>query len=62
MTGKKTPRGRVTYHGSVPATDPRYSSGWNFLSGKNLSPPSLTPSNAAGESAQVKPPETPPVE
>jgi hypothetical protein len=34
------PTGGVTYHGYVPDTDPRYKSGWNFLSGKNLSPPS----------------------
>ena len=44
MTGPKTRRGGITYRGSVPATDPRYQSGWNFLSGKNLSPPSPKPS------------------
>jgi len=38
--GPKTRRGGATYRGSVPATDPRYQSGWNFLSGKNLNQPS----------------------
>ena len=44
MTGKKMPLGRLTYLGSLPATDPRHQSGWNFISGKNLSPPSRKPS------------------
>jgi hypothetical protein len=35
-TSSKRPAGKATYHGSVPASDPRYQSGWNFLSGKNL--------------------------
>ena len=30
--------GRLIDKGSVPDTDPRYSSGWNYLSGKNLRP------------------------
>jgi hypothetical protein len=34
-TQRPRPAG-VTFHGFVPDTDPRYSSGWNFLSGKNL--------------------------
>jgi hypothetical protein len=31
--------GRLIDKGSVPDTDPRYSSGWNYLSGKNLNLP-----------------------
>ena len=30
--------GRLIDNGFVPDTDPRYSSGWNFLAGKNLRP------------------------
>ena len=30
--------GRLIDKGSVPETDPRYQSGWNFLAGKNLNP------------------------
>lgn len=33
------PKGRLIYKGSVPDTDPRYDSGWNYLSGKNLNLP-----------------------
>ena len=33
------PKGRLIDKGSVPDTDPRYSSGWNYLSGKNLNLP-----------------------
>ena len=37
MTDKPIKVGRITYRGSLPATDPRYQSGgWNFLLGKNL--------------------------
>jgi hypothetical protein len=36
--GPKTRQAGVTYHGFVPDTDPRYKSGWNYLSGKNLNP------------------------
>ena len=36
--GPKTRQGRAIYHGFVPDTDPRYKSGWNYLSGKNLNP------------------------
>jgi hypothetical protein len=32
------PKGGATWHGFVPDTDPRYSSGWNFLAGKDLRP------------------------
>jgi hypothetical protein len=35
------PKGRLIYKGSVPDTDPRYNSGWNYLSGKNLNLPSV---------------------
>jgi hypothetical protein len=38
MSKEPKQKGRVTYHGPVPETDPRYRSGWNFLSGKNLRP------------------------
>ena len=37
-TGKKIRPVGATYLGSVPDTDPRYKSGWNYLSGKNLNP------------------------
>ena len=40
MIGRKIPMGRVIYEGSVPDTDPRYNTGWNYLSGKNLNLPS----------------------
>ena len=36
--GPKTRQGGTTWHGFVPDTDPRYKSGWNYLSGKNLNP------------------------
>jgi hypothetical protein len=36
--GPKTRQGGAIYHGFVPDTDPRYKSGWNYLSGKNLNP------------------------
>jgi hypothetical protein len=36
MSKEPRQKGRVTYHGFVPDTDPRYGSGWNFLTGKNL--------------------------
>jgi hypothetical protein len=35
-TGPKTPQGSLTFHGFVPDTDPRYASGWNYLSGKKI--------------------------
>jgi hypothetical protein len=38
MSKEPKQKGRVTYHGFVPDTDPRYGSGWNFLAGKNLNP------------------------
>jgi hypothetical protein len=59
MTGKPIKLGKLTYHGFVPDTDPRYNSGWNFLSGKNLNPRSKTPSStpeAEEENAAPKPP------
>ena len=37
-TDKKTPRANVIWKGSAPATDPIYTGGWNFLSGKFLNP------------------------
>jgi hypothetical protein len=37
-TGQRIPMGRLIDKGSVPETDPRYQSGWNFLAGKNLNP------------------------
>jgi hypothetical protein len=37
-TGKPIRQGRITWHGFVPDTDPRYKSGWNFLSSKHLNP------------------------
>jgi hypothetical protein len=40
MTEQKTRPAGATYHGFVPDTDPRYNSGWNYLSGKNLNLPS----------------------
>jgi len=51
------PKGQVTYKGSVPETDPRYNSGWNYLSGKNLRPkPSeREPVSAAPDAAPVAP-------
>jgi hypothetical protein len=57
-TGKKMPRGALTYHGFLPATDPRYRSGWNFLSGKFLNPQSTKPSNEPAKPPQK--PEEPP--
>jgi hypothetical protein len=38
MSKEPKQKGGATYHGFVPETDPRYSSGWNFLAGKNLNP------------------------
>ena len=58
MTGKKTRKGGTTWKGWVPATDPRYGGGWNYLSGKNLNQPSgtksqeATPPNKEREAAQ----------
>ena len=52
MTGPKTKKVGITYHGSVPATDPRYQSGWNFLSGKNLNPQSAGKSREPSRKAQ----------
>jgi hypothetical protein len=51
------PKGRVIYKGSVPDTDPRYASGWNYLSGKNLAPkpPEREPVSAAPDTAPVAP-------
>jgi hypothetical protein len=54
------PKGRLIYHGSVPDTDPRYSSGWNFLSGKNLNQPSNEKSpNEAPETERKPAPQSP---
>jgi hypothetical protein len=56
MTEIKTRRGRVIWQGSVPATDPFYQNGWNFLTGSNLRPPSKEPPRAP----EAKPEEAPP--
>jgi hypothetical protein len=54
MTGKKT---GVIWKGWVPDTDPRYKSGWNYLSGKNLSQPSGTKSQeATPQNKEERPP------
>jgi hypothetical protein len=57
MTEQKTRLGGATWHGFIPETDPRYQSGWNFLSGKNLRPKPLErePVAAAPEADQEKP-------
>jgi hypothetical protein len=52
---KKTQPGRVIYHGSVQADDPRYSSGWNFLSPKNLRPEPPEREPVAADPDQEKP-------
>jgi hypothetical protein len=46
------PKGRVIYKGSVPDTDPRYASGWNYLSGKNLNLPPQPEQQASTEQKQ----------
>jgi len=56
-SGPKTRRGRVIDLGWVPATDPRYQSGWNFLSGKNLNPRSGKASTETSPPPSTKPPE-----
>ena len=53
-TGKETPEGPGIYKGSVPATDPRYSGGWNYLGGKNLNPHSAKPSRERVKSGQKR--------
>jgi hypothetical protein len=51
------PKGRMICRGFVPDTDPRYNSGWNYLSGKNLRPmpPEREPVSAAPDAAPVAP-------
>jgi hypothetical protein len=44
MTGNPTRRVKVILHPSPHPTDPIYQTGWNFISGKNLSPTSAGPS------------------
>jgi hypothetical protein len=56
MTGKKTQKGGVTYHGFIPDTDPRYKSGWNFITGSNLNPRSTEPSPAPQEKQSAQTP------
>src|SRR5262249_12257566 len=51
-TWKPIQVGRITYKGSVPDTDPRYKSGWNYLSGKNLNPHSAKPSKEQAKPEQ----------
>ena len=46
------PKGRLIDKGSVPDTDPRYSSGWNYLSGKNLNLPRQPEQQASTEQKQ----------
>jgi hypothetical protein len=55
MSKEPKPKGRLIYHGSVPDTDPRYKGGWNYLSGKNLTPkpPEGEPVAAAPDAAPV---------
>jgi hypothetical protein len=53
MTKQKTRRGGATFHGFVPENDPRYQSGWNYLSGKNLNLPSKEKST--DEAQQIAP-------
>ena len=55
MSKEPKQKGRATYHGFVPDTDPRYSSGWNYLSPKNLRPPVREPVAAAPDAAPVVP-------
>jgi hypothetical protein len=57
MSKEPKQKGRFTYHGFVPVTDPRYNSGWNYLSGKNLrpKPPEREPVSAAPDAAPVAP-------
>jgi len=57
MSKEPKQKGRATYHGFVPDTDPRYSSGWNFLIGENMTPkPSEhEPVGAAPDAAPVVP-------
>jgi len=50
-------QGRVTFHGFVPDTDPRYKSGWNYLSGKNLHP--HLKEKSAEEAQEEAPPQEP---
>jgi hypothetical protein len=56
-TGPKTRPAGATYHGFVPDTDPRYNSGWNYLSAKNLTPkpPEREPVAATPDAAPVVP-------
>ena len=54
-TGKPTREAEVIYKGSVPATDPRYGGGWNYLSGKNLNPHSARPSREQGKGRKAEP-------
>jgi hypothetical protein len=56
MTGQKTKPAGATYHGFVDDTDPRYQSGYNFLSGKNLNPQSATPSTTKPNRGPIKAP------
>ena len=57
MTGKPIKLGRHTYLGLAPDTDPIYKAGWNFLSGKNLSPRSKNQSTEQPEESKEKPEE-----
>jgi hypothetical protein len=38
VSTNKSPKAGITWKGFVLDTDPRYRSGWNYLSGKNLNP------------------------
>lgn len=48
MTEPKSAKRWVIWKGFVPATDPRYQGGWNYLGGKNLSLRSAEPSAPQG--------------
>jgi hypothetical protein len=57
MSKEPKQKAGATWHGFVPDTDPRYSSGWNYLSGKNLTPkpPEREPVSAAPNAAPLAP-------
>jgi hypothetical protein len=46
MTDKPIRVGRVIWHGWLPAADPMYNSGWNYIAGKQLNPRSSRPSTS----------------
>jgi hypothetical protein len=50
-TGKR--KGKVTYHGTLPDTDPIYKGGWNFLAGVNLPNAKRAPEKPEGDDGEV---------